>query len=374
MDLSRAFPRLVSKEKNQSVRPSFLHRWTENAREKGHYFCHNESPHLSIPLQHQTIAVSIRCLSWLSSFAREAPEKHYGVLYLMAPTQLSCPISTYDNPTESEPFFPNDSAADREAKLLGLDKSPSRWQGGNDGWILWKRYTPIPTKWWLPRENIKEVLQNNIPVTIRTLPFDDQCTAYHQLHKTATPAQLAAYYTLHIAQLELARCWVAYGKHKLLKEPKQISPTCLFHRHDQTSSIARLARASTTLQAHYQVRRALFTNAEYRLRNQYVWRAQNRARVRGWERLVEECENLLLRKQASFTTIDWRPFKSRKRWQDGVRGWTGLSEEEVRGDDVEVAGGRDGSADMVSCADSKKVWRVKFAREFPRGMDRREDL
>lgn len=68
--------------------------------------------------------------------------------------------------------------------------------------------------------------------------------------------------------------------------------------------------------------------------------------------------------------MDWRPFTSRKRWQDGKRGWTGLSEEEVRGDDIK-ARGENVRSDKISWAVVKKVMRAKFAREFPRGADRR---
>lgn len=118
-----------------------------------------------------------------------------------------CPSSRWL--TDSEPLFPNDLKADQKAKYLGLQNAPSRWQGGNDGWILWTRYKPIPTYCHLPWTDIKKVSKEHLPVTIRTLPFHDQYTAYRQLHNTANPALLVGYYTLHIAQPDLARCYVA---------------------------------------------------------------------------------------------------------------------------------------------------------------------
>lgn len=155
-----------------------------------------------------------------------------------------------------------------------------------------------------------------------------------------------------------------------MKEPKHTSPARLFYRLDQAMGMARGVRLPHRLERYYQAQRALLTDAEYRLHKRFKARAEDRAFARGLEQLIEECETLLRRTGEKFTAIDWRPFKSRKRWQDGERGWTGLREEDVRGDIVEVRG-RDVNSQMVSSGDAKAVCRAQFARDFPRGVDQR---
>ena len=166
---------------------------------------------------------------------------------------------------EDEPFYPNDLAADREAKWLVLSNAPSRWQGGNDAWILWTQYIPITTDRCSPRPNVDVIMKTHLPVTVRTLARDEQCIAYHQLHKTATPAQLTAYYALHCEQLDSARCCVARRKLESMKEPKYTSPARLFYRLDQAMGMTRGVRLPHRLERYYQAQRALLTDAEYRL-------------------------------------------------------------------------------------------------------------
>ena len=116
----------------------------------------------------------------------------------------------------------------------------------------------------------------------------------------------------------------------------------------------------------------LLSDVEVKLRGSYKALMVTRAYAHGLEALVEGCEALLRRQQQSeeFTAIDWRPFTSRTRWRDGRRGWTGLSEEEVRTDVVEVRS-RDVRSKTVPIHVTKAVFRAQFARFFPRAADKR---
>lgn len=126
------------------------------------------------------------------------------------------------------------------------------------------------------------------------------------------------------------------------------------------------------------VQRARSKDAEAKLRENYMTFAKTRAHARQKEQLIEECEALLRQEGRPFTAVDWRAFGSRKRWKDGERGWTGLNEEVVRADVVEVRG-RDVRGKTVLSKSlppllneyEKEVFRAQFARSFPRAADRR---
>ncbi|CAD6580284.1 MAG: hypothetical protein ASARMPRED_009411 [Alectoria sarmentosa] len=248
--------------------------------------------------------------------------------------------------------------ANQEAVRLGLENAPSRWCGGRDGWILWTRYDPCSL---LARRKVEK---EQLPVSISTLRIDEQCIAYHRLHQVATPAQLAKYYRLHCAQLDEMRYLLVFDRLMYFKDRRKMEhaarpvQSC---RGDHRAS----AEGPTT-------RRVLLSDVEVKLRGSYKALMVTRAYAHGLEALVEGCEALLRRQQQSeeFTAIDWRPFTSRTRWRDGRRGWTGLSEEEVRTDVVEVRS-RDVRSKTVPIHVTKAVFRAQFARFFPRAADKR---
>lgn len=246
--------------------------------------------------------------------------------------------------------------ANQEAIRLGLENAPSRWCGGRDGWILWTRYDPCSM---LARRKVEG---EQLPVQISALRIDEQCIAYRRLHQVATPAQLAKYYRLHCAQLDEMRYLLVFDRLMHFKDRRQIEHArpVRFCRWDHRASEGPTSR------------RVLLSDVEVRLRGSYKALMVTRAYTHGLEALVEGCEALLRRQQQSeeFTAIDWRPFTSRKRWRDGKRGWTGLSEEEVRTDVVEVRG-RDVRSKTVPVDVAKAVFRAQFARFFPRAADKR---
>ena len=139
--------------------------------------------------------------------------------------------------------------------------------------------------------------------------------------------------------------------------------------------------------------RALVADADARTQKRYGERARNRALARDLERLIEGCETLLQQqrrrqKGEGFPAIDWRPFTSWKRWRDGGRGWTGLTEDEVRSTEVVGVGGGDVCSEKKKKEKEKKkkkkkkkkkvpteiakaVLRARFATCFPRAADKR---
>ncbi|KAF6230504.1 hypothetical protein HO133_004848 [Letharia lupina] len=125
--------------------------------------------------------------------------------------------------------------------------------------------------------------------------------------------------------------------------------------------------------------RALVADADARTQKRYGERARNRALARDLERLIEGCETLLQQqrrrqKGEGFPAIDWRPFTSWKRWRDGGRGWTGLTEDEVRSTEVVGVGGGDVCSEKkkkVPTEIAKAVLRARFATCFPRAADKR---
>ncbi len=122
---------------------------------------------------------------------------------------------------------------------------------------------------------------------------------------------------------------------------------------------------------------ARLSDAEQRLAKSSRKLARSRAFARGLEQLIEACEALLRAEkeegEEAFTAVDWRAFTSRKRWRDGERGWTGLREDDVHSDVVGVCGREVGLKTKVrgEGAAEKAGLRARFARCFPRAVDRR---
>ncbi len=206
-----------------------------------------------------------------------------------------------------------------------------------------------------------------LPVKISTLNPSEQCIAYRHLLKTATPAQIVEYYKLFRDLLDGARCIVAERKVTYSKEQELIQQAFL-------PSLCRELGISGATQG------ARLSDAEHRLAKSSRKLARSRAFARDLEQLIEACEALLRAEkkeeeegEEAFTAVDWRAFASRKRWRDGERGWTGLRENDVRGDVVGVCGREAGSETKVRGEEAaeKAGLRARFARCFPRAVDRR---
>lgn len=237
-------------------------------------------------------------------------------------------------------------------RRLGLENSPSRWQGGHHGWFLGKRYLERKS---LKTQKMRLIELPNWPIKISTLRPEGQLIAYQTLLKTARLDQVAAYYRFHCEQLEKVRCYIARELTMHIENQKQFRHAFpfFFSRQEDIAKSSKMKKAAQAMQG---------AEKQYRLR------AGNRAYARGLELLIENCE-VRLQNNEDFTPADWRSYAGRPRWADGRRGWTGLRPEEVEVRTVENAKGEE-----IGETKQKKlqaVLRARYARSFPRAADRR---
>ena len=235
---------------------------------------------------------------------------------------------------------------------LGLENSPLRWQGGNDGWCWGKKYIKAQNSKAWP---MRLVGVNSWPTKISTLRPLAQLMAYEKLSKTSRPDQDAAYYKLHCQQLHIVRCRIAYQLSIYKKEDQQSQNMFRFFIARKDRSV-RWTKFETELKkiAH----------------KKFHSRESQRAFARGLEVLIEKCE-VRLQKNKDFTPADWRSYKERPRWADGKRGWTGLKPEEIENRNVKAAKGDGHGLRETRNAELQAGLRARYARIFPRAADRR---
>ena len=239
-------------------------------------------------------------------------------------------------------------------RRLGLENSPSRWQGGRHGWFWGKTYLERKS---LKTQRMRLIELPDWPIKISSLRPEGQLIAYQSLLKTARLDQVAAYYRLHCEQLDKVRCDIARELDMHRKNEKQFRQVLpfFFSRRDDTANSSKMKKAAHAMQG-----------AE----NQYRLRAGNRAYARGLELLIENCE-VRLQKSESFTTADWRSYAGRPRWAEGRRGWTGLRPEEAQVHIVDNAKGEEIDSRETNREKLQAVLRARYARSFPRAADRR---
>ena len=222
-------------------------------------------------------------------------------------TQQSIKVLANQAPQESDPeeilknVLAKRGAIARQlaglARRLGLKNSPSRWQGGQDGWFFATRYIE-----WKDSETqrLRMTEIRKWPTKISTLPPERQIIAYQSLLKTARLDQVAAYYRLHCEQLDNVRCCVVHQLilHRQNDEHfRQVFPV-LFSRQADIAESFKLKRAAYAAQV---------------AAIEYGQRARYRAYARGLELLIETCE-VRLQRTEHFAPADWRSYNERPRY------------------------------------------------------------
>jgi len=233
-------------------------------------------------------------------------------------------------------------------KALGIANAPTHWNNRGAAWTIWEKYHPI-RDYKSSHVMYIEKYDSYINICEPNIPSSEHNLAYKKLLDIARPLQVRYYYVLHCQRLEDAR----HDSARIVPDNRE----CLMQAQGPLLKFDK----SRAPNANKKAKRLSLRKLKGRRTKVYALGAKDRAYTREIEDLIQACEELL-QADPKFVPIDWRPFATRQRWQDGKRGWTGLSDEEV---------GEQAAGDDEDDLDEDAVLRVQFARSFPRKSDLR---
>lgn len=208
--------------------------------------------------------------------------------------------------------------ANNAYEKLGEEDSPANWHGNGEVWVKWQRHRAYDLK-----KKVTDVKKYVEYTAVDQLCEMRQNRAYQGLLQDAKPSQVPHYYKLHCQRLEEAKVdngnYAKASRQYTMREQRFLLRKYA-HWHRCSNDKGRSKSDKKEMEKY--------------IGQNYSTNAKDRLYVRGIEDLIERCERRL-REDSNFVPVNRRPIVGRKRWEEGRKGWTGLSEEKA-GKDVTV--------------------------------------